>query len=113
MNLGAEQVTVLRAALVADRYGQQRDWPNATSFAVRGVNIQASLLPPFGSVEEDEDREYTASHLRLFAPPGTDIAADDRVIWRGQTFDVDGDPVPWYDQGRLDHIAARIKRLVG
>jgi hypothetical protein len=110
---GADDVTVVRASLVdTDRYGaQQRDWPAAAQTVVTGVSVQ--YLSP--SLETDEARrEYASSHLALFAPAGTDLLSTDRVLWRGELFDVDGEPFTWIDDdGEPDHLFAALKRRTG
>ena len=109
--LGTDTITVIRAALVvADRYGNKtRDWAGAARTTVTGVSVQ-----PVGSDEAVVDREWAAAHLRLFAPPGTDLTSTDRVAWRGDTYEVDGTPRRWFDdEGVEDHTEADLKRMTG
>lgn len=111
MTPGSDQVTVLRASVNDDdRYAaQRRDWSAATSTELTGVSVQ-----PMTATETTTDREYTATHLNLYAPPDADLLATDRVIWRGVTYEVDGPPVTWVDlAGVDDHVEAVIKRMAG
>lgn len=108
---GSDQVTVLRAPLGdADRYAaQRRGWAAATSAVLTGVSVQ-----PMAASETTVDREYTATRMNLYAPPGADLLATDRVVWQGVTYEVDGPPATWFDlNGVADHVAAVIKRLAG
>ncbi|HLL68815.1 MAG TPA: hypothetical protein VK453_24340 [Micromonosporaceae bacterium] len=112
-SIGADTITVLRAELtVTERYGSKRhrDWSTATSTTVSGVSVQ-----PFTAVEQTADREHAATRLRLFAPPTLDLAATDRVVWRGTTFEVDGEPARWFDTdtGAAEHVEAVLKRMSG
>lgn len=111
MKIGSDTVTRVRAALGAPgRYGaEQRDWSAAATTTISGVSVQ-----PVAATEATVDREYTATHLNLFAPPGTDLLATDRVVWRGVTYEIDGEPATWYDLGgRADHLEAVLKRMAG
>lgn len=108
---GNDTITVVRAALVAaNRYNaQHRDWPGATSTVVRGVAVQ-----PIGAVETDAQREYAATHMRLFAPYTIDLTSTDRVVWNDITFEVDGEPARWHDDsGQPDHVEVDLKRMTG
>jgi hypothetical protein len=109
-SIGADTITVRRAPLIADgRYGaDRRDWATATAIVISGVSVQ-----PFSAAEQTLDREYTATRLRLFAPPGTDLISTDRVEWRGVMYEVDGEPDRWFDEGQADHIEAVITRMTG
>ncbi len=111
--LGNIVVTVLDAPLVADaRHGtKRRDWDNATSTPLTGCSVQ-----PISGEEATADREFTATHLRLFAPwAGTFVlGATSRVVYDGATYEVDGEPRRWRDDaGRGDHVEVDLKRLTG
>jgi head-tail adaptor len=111
MNPGSDDITVRRAPLVAaDRYGKKaRDWANATDHTVSGVSVQALT-----AVEQSVDREYASTRVALFAPYEADLTATDRVTWRGQAFEVDGEPFQWVDDvGQVDHLYAILKRMTG
>lgn len=111
MNPGSDEVVVRRATLsTADRYGKRaRDWSAATSHTVAGVSVQA-----LSAVEQVNDREYAATRVRMYAPYDADINATDRVTWRGNEFEVDGEPFQWADDvGQADHLYVILKRLTG
>jgi hypothetical protein len=108
---GRVAVDVLRASLDTEaRYGaSQRDWATATT-----TTIQGCAVLPANTDETDVGREYAATHMRLYAPSDADIATTDRVLWRGQTFEVDGPPTVWCDDdGQVHHVEASLKRLAG
>lgn len=112
MNPGADDITVHRAPLVAaDRYGKQaRDWADADDHTISGVSVQ----PMAGGAEQTIDREYASSRVEVFAPADADLLATDRVTWRGQSFEVDGEPFRWFDDvGTPDHTYAILKRMTG
>lgn len=114
MRLGNDTITVIRANTIVDpRYGsRRRDWTDTTETTVVGVSVQ-----PFRTTESTVDREYAATHLRVFAPavPGiTDAQATDRVRWGGVDYEIDGEPARWFgDGGSASHVELSIKRLTG
>lgn len=110
MSLGDDAVTIQRASLTTDAtFGRQyRDWTSPATVTITDVSVQ-----PFAEAENAVDREYTATRMRLYAPSTTDIRAADRVVWRGATYEVDGEPQRWYDGGQLDYVLAVIKRMAG
>jgi hypothetical protein len=108
---GYETVTVLDAPLVTDsRHGtQRRDWTDATETELSGCSVQ-----PWTADEATADREFTATHVRLFAPFGNLPYATSRIVYDGVTYEVDGEPARWRDDaGRPDHVEASLKRLAG
>lgn len=109
--LGAQTVTVLDAPLVQDaRHGTtRRDWKTAATTVLRGCSVQ-----PYSATETTEDREFTDTHMRLFAPYGDLPQATSRVQVDGVLYEVDGEPARWRDDmGVPSHVEAALKRLVG
>jgi hypothetical protein len=110
--LAVETVTVIRAPLVADRYGGQvRDWTAAVRTDVDGVSIQPTV-----STEDVRDRELLVSRYTLFTTRGRDIdlLATDRIQWNGLVLQVDGDPNRWAAPGGgLHHLEANLKQVTG
>lgn len=107
----ADAVTVRRAPLAESRGTEARDWPRAQSHEVAGCSVQ------FGSTSQDrgDARGLAASgSATLYAPPGSDIQAGDRVsCWLGE-FEVDGEPMPRKSPtGAVSHTAAQLSRWRG
>jgi hypothetical protein len=110
--LAVDTVTVVRAPLVADRYGGKiRDWPSAARTAYTGISVQ-----PAGSTEDVRDREQVNDRFTLFTSRGSDIdlLATDRVEWNGITLQVDGNPDRWpAPGGGVHHVEATLKQVSG
>lgn len=105
MNLGKHTVTVERAAFIADAFNNQtRDWPNAVPHTVTGCSVQ-----PLTGPEVIVGRDTIVSRWQIFAPPGADLLATDRVVYAGDTYDVDGE-VQRYDFPPLSHLVALLRR---
>lgn len=110
--LAVETVTVLRAPLIANRYGGQvRDWTSAVRTDVDGVSIQ-----PGASTEDVRDRELLTNTFTLFTTRGRDIdlLATDRVEWNGVILQVVGDPNRWTAPGGgVHHVEATLRQVAG
>lgn len=75
-----------RATATTDRYGNSvQDWT-----APAEVTITCTIQPA-DSRENVVDRDTVVTRYRLFCAPDTDITSADRLVWRGRTFEVDGD----------------------
>jgi hypothetical protein len=106
-----QTITRVRGALVADGYGSltERDWTNAVSTTITGVSLQ-----PMPSSEYERGREAVLTAWRLYAPAGTDLEAGDRIVYDGDTYDIEGDSQNWPSPtGQLDHVEAVLRRVVG
>lgn len=110
--LAVESVTVIRAPLIANRYGGQvRDWANAVRTDVDGVSIQPTV-----STEDTRDRELLTNTYTLFTSRGRDIdlLATDRVQWGDLVLQVVGDPNRWQAPGGgVHHVEATLKQVTG
>jgi len=105
--LGGHTVTVVRP-VGKDRHGDSLPGdPSETT--VSGASVQ-----PASTQEELDSRDTVIAQWVCFMPPGTDITATDQVRFRGDLYDVDGDPQPWDDElGRPHHIEVQLRRVTG
>lgn len=105
-------ITRLRAPLIADEYGTpsaERDWAHATSTVITGCSIQ-----PLIGAEYEVGREAVTVRWKIYAPAGTSLLAGDRVVYGGETYEVDSDGQEWPSPtGNLDHVQAVLKKVVG
>ncbi|WP_461296333.1 head-tail adaptor protein [Streptomyces harbinensis] len=87
--LYGQSVTVLRAPLIEDRYGNPvRDWTSATRTPVHGVAVQ-----PSGTSEDQGQRSTVVSRWHLITRPGRDIDLEpaDRIEYAGRTLEIEGE----------------------
>ena len=105
-----DTVTVKRAALVDSRGTKVLDWSNPTTKTVKGCSVQPST-----STRDFDGRTLQVSEeWVLYAPPGSDIEAGDRIEWNGLTFEINGSPMPWQSPtGRVSHVWARLAEWSG
>ncbi|AYF29307.1 hypothetical protein CSH63_17915 [Micromonospora tulbaghiae] len=88
-----ETVTVVRAPLVDDGYGNQaRDWPAAARTPHDGCAVAQGSR---GGEAFTGDRNAVLSDLQVFMRPGADVVATDRLEVRGRTYEVVGEPFDW------------------
>lgn len=89
-----EKITVLRAPSVLDEYSGDvtgLDWTLATRKTIDGCGIA-----PVSSGEPLLDnRTQVDSQVEVYAPYGADIKALDRLVIRGITWAVEGEPAAW------------------
>lgn len=105
-----DEVEVLRAPMRDERGTPCADWGAAAVHRVGGC----AVLPSTTSTRRGEAREAVSCDAVLYAPPASDIAARDRVRWRGSLYDVEGAPMPRESPtGAVSHVEARLKRWEG
>lgn len=105
-----ETVRVLRAPLVDRRGTKVRDWAAAEEREIAGCSVQ------FGSTSTDrgEPREALSSSATLYAPPGADVEAGDRVSCAFGEFWVEGRPMPRVSPtGAASHVECALSRWEG
>ncbi|MDH4158659.1 MAG: hypothetical protein OEV62_00195 [Actinomycetota bacterium] len=97
-SLIVDPVTILRSSIAVDRYGNTiRDWASPTSTATVGWVSQRT------SSEVTTSRDGEVSDWVGFFLACEDIAATDRVVWSGITFEVVGPPNPARRPGESTH----------
>jgi hypothetical protein len=101
-----DTITRLRAPLVSSGYGNSKpNWAAAASadFVVHWSTKSVT------EVVGDEARTITRG--KIFGGPDLDLEATDRVVFDGDTYDVDGDVMRSYRQGQLHHVRAMLRRI--
>ena len=111
--LAAEGIQVLRAPLVTNEYGdQQRDWPNAVVVSSSSSGWRVDPSTAFEQNDTTRDAEVTV--WRAYGPLSADVEADDRVVSRGETFEVDEPPARFRSpRGNLGHTVLMLKQVDG
>lgn len=108
--LGPHTITVLNPGTKASDYGNAtvEDWERPMSITVDGCSVQPGM-----AVEYTIDRDNTLDRWTVWVP-GIDVplTSKSRVRWRGQTYDVDGDPQVW-DFPPVPHMVANLRRSEG
>lgn len=89
-----EIVTRLRGTPAENPYSGEPtslDWTSPDELDIPGCGFD-----PGGSEEPlAQGRDAVITQPRIFAPAGVDVAAHDRIVVRGRTWQVDGDPADY------------------
>lgn len=89
-----ETVTRQRAAEEIDPYSleyAEQDWE-----ATYDLDIPGCAFNPGGSSEPLEvGRESVITRPEVYAPAGSDILAGDKLVVRGEVYEVEGQPASW------------------
>jgi hypothetical protein len=88
-----DTVQILTAGTTTDPYSGEPspDWTSPTSVDVAGVGVEPR---PSGEPLQDA-RNQVVSGYTLYMPAGTAITSANRVVVRGETYDVLGEPAVW------------------
>lgn len=108
-SLGPHSIDVVNPGTKAADYGNgtQDDWTAAVTTPVPGCSVQPFVAPEF-----TVDRDNTTTRWTAWVPADTAISSRSRVIWRGDTYDVDGSPMLW-DFAPLAHYVVNLRRSTG
>lgn len=89
-----ETVTRLRGTAVTDPYSGEptgTDWTAPASLAIPGC----AFNPGQSAEPLQVARNAVTSQPEVYAPTGSDVLPGDRLVVRGKTYDVDGQPADW------------------
>lgn len=79
------------------------DWDQADRTRISGCSLQELTT---GSADGVRRTNAVVVGARLYAPLGSDIRDGDRIEFDGQTWDVDGHPLPKHSPtGAVSHLA--------
>lgn len=105
-----DTVTRIRPQVVDKRGTKVFDWTNPDEAEITGCNVQ----PSTNSREMNGRTLQVIEGWTLYAPPGSDIKAGDRIAWENLTFEIDGAPMPWKSPtGRVSHVYANLREWSG
>lgn len=111
--LGSETFTILRAPLLTDFDGSQyRDWTNPVEIVVNEAMVEPFPMAEKLNFEDNREREYARTAIRIFAPPGTRFESTDHILYDGDTYDVFGHQGVWRrfnGEERYVQVIARIR----
>lgn len=89
-----ETVTRLRAIPTFDRFsgeGIGEDWSTPDELAITGCGFD----PGSSNEPLEQARDAVITRPTVYAPAGSDVRAADRLVVRGRTWLVDGDPADY------------------
>ena len=108
-----ETVTVQTAGTITDPYSGEQisDWTTPTGVNVAGVGVEPR---PSGEPTQDA-RNAVVSGFTLYFPPTSVVSAANRVVVRGGTYDVIGEPAVWVSPftGWAPGVIVQVERTAG
>lgn len=111
--LGKNTVYIKRAPLVTDSRDNTlyRDWDNATLTPINDCMVEPFPLAEKLNYEDNRDREFSRSAVRIYCPPTTDVVYTDRIVHDGYEWSVLGHPGTWYDFKAKKHHKSVIAQI--
>lgn len=109
-----ETVTRQRAQAVADRFSGEAtalDWSSPDELAIAGCAFD----PGSSSEPLEQARGAVVTQPTVYAPRGADVLAADRIVVRGRTWQVDGDPADYRNPftGWAPGLVIKLKAVTG
>lgn len=98
-----ETVTRLRAGSSVDPYSTEasEDWSTPTE---QDITTLAPAEPRPSSEPVQDARNAVVSGFTLYLPADADVTAADRMVVRGNTYDVLGEPASWLGAGLVVQV---------
>ena len=111
MNL-LDTVQVLHAPVTAGAYGSQTpNWAGASTTTYR-ANVQPYSRRSTG-LEQTSNQQRVDYRLRCFLPGNASVVSTDRVVWRGNTYEVGGIDVWSRGIGPMHHFELELSLVTG
>ena len=101
-----DQVTRRRATTASDGYGNPTsDWSSVTEV------VYPAEVQPASTDENVVDQDRTVTRWRAWLPAAADLVATDRIVWDGDTYEIDGDVQRWKQRGVPHHIEVLLVKV--
>lgn len=104
-----QTVTRLRPGVRVSRGSEVPDWEHPIAKVIRGCSVQP------GTTDMSLDGRVLGilDGLTCYMPENADIREGDRVIYDGETYEVNGSPRKWHAAGNLSHTQVTLRRWEG
>lgn len=107
-----ETITRLRAGSASNRVGASiDDWSDPAELDIDGC----AVAPRDADEENAGGRQTVIAGFNVYAPPGADVLATDRLRVRGEIHEVIGEPGVWINPftGATPGVEIRTRRVTG
>ena len=104
-----QTITRLRPGTTTSRGSTIYDWTKPDALTITGCHVQ----PATTSLTQDGRVAGIMDGMTVYAPAGADIKAGDRIVFDGETYEIQGDPLQWPGAVALDHIQLNVRRWRG
>lgn len=104
-----QTITRLRPTETTSRGSTIYDWTDPDELEIPNCSVQ----PASTSLTQDGRVQGISDGLTVFADADADIVAGDRIVFNGETYTINGDPLIWPAPGRLQHMQLNLTRWRG
>ena len=105
-----QSIIRLRPGTKIARGSQIPDWDSPDRLTITGCSVQ----PAGTSLTQDGRIAGIMDGLTVYAPPGADVKAGDRIDYCGNVYTINGDVLSWPSAtGGIDHIQLNLERWQG
>lgn len=109
LSFWTQTITRLRPGTTTSRGSTIYDWTNPDALEIHNCSVQPSST----SLTQDGRVAGIMDGLTIYAPADADIKAGDRIVFNGDTYEINGDPLIWPGAVALDHIQLNVRRWRG
>lgn len=102
-----DTVTIVTPGVTTDYARNVTDWTTATSVD------ESAWVGGTSTAERLADGDKVVTGLAVHLLPATVATATCRVVWRGDTYQIDGALLPHSRRGVIHHYEAALKRVEG
>ena len=104
-----QSITRLRPSTTTERGSTVFDWTAPSELVIDGCSVQPSST----SLSQDGRVLGVTDGLTVYAPVDADVKAGDRIVYGGNTYTINGDPLVWPGVARMQHIQLNLQRWRG
>lgn len=106
-----QEITRIRPGTRELRGSTIPDWSEdkITKLVIKGCSIQ----PAATSLSQDGRVLGISESLTAYLPEGSDVLAGDRILFDGQTYEINGEPKKWTAARSLSNIQLTLTRWEG
>lgn len=106
-----QEVVRVRPGTTTSRGSTIPDWSEdkVSKLVIKGCSVQ----PASTSLSMDGRVLAINDQLTAYLPEGADVKAGDRIIFEGETYEINGDPKRWYGAANMSNIQLNLIRWRG
>lgn len=106
-----ESITRIRPGTKTLRGSEVPDWSESkvNTLTISGCSVQ----PATTSLSMDGRVLAINEQMTAFLPEGSDVIAGDRIVYNGETYEINGEPKRWTGAVNLSNIQLNLTRWEG
>ena len=105
-----DSITRIRPGTKVSRGSQIFDWEKANELTISSCSMQ----PASTSLDTNGRVLGVSDGYTLYAPLNADIKAGDRIVYNGESYTINGEPLAWKSPfGAVEHLVVNLMRYYG